>query len=255
MKRYVFLPQIVLLSMFYLLCSVTYTTAHESIMDDTQTSTENDISNHQVGKNITHLMYFTGTMCPHCAYVSPTLLCEKVRRHNILVVEYELHTNSINGPFFLKFHKKYKTGLSIPLLVAGVYDGGVLSGDIQILRNIDDLTKKFSGNTLPLLQGNKSFIDLNLQMLPGKPSIWYQDRMMTVKSVFAARNVGGKTNKLLKEFILEGNIPSDAISVSGDKLRVQFPGGSINFKYGFEYSGWLLYTDTLYTDILSNTHN
>lgn len=190
---------------------------------------------------IAYLVYFTGMQCPHCAITSPVLLKEKVRRYNIMIFEYELHSALDNGLILMSFDKKFNTGLGIPLLIADTTADGIFAGDQAILDSIDGVVGKFAGNKLIVQRGKKTFRELRLKSMMGEPAIWYKDRAVMVSSKAAVKSTTSEMNNKLKEFIIDGTVPLGATHIRNK--TVALPGGSITFSSAYKYGGWLLYTD------------
>jgi len=180
--------------------------------------------------SITHFIYFTGIGCPHCAKIDPILLKYQPRLSNIMIIEYEIYQSRINAPLLLQYDKKYHSGFGVPLLIESKKN--VFMGDEAIIENLKNILDK--GNNIPLINGEPSFMMLNLQALQGLPKIWYKNRI-------AIKKEKSNASEEIKQFLLNGitpegakNIKPKSVALSGDKVK---------FKNAVSYDGWLLMWD------------
>jgi hypothetical protein len=196
--------------------------------------------NQETNGEITYFVYFTGMYCPHCANVDHILLKEKVRKYNILVVEYEIHQNSQNGALLFPFHQKYQMPLGVPVLLADTQEDGMLIGDTPILEQIDSIISKFTGNKLLLNTQEEAFHKINFQTLQGTPTIWYKNRAAQ-KQEDENKEKNLDDQKAIKEFVIQGKIPQEVKHTEENVVNVA--GNSVSFDNAVEYKGWKLFFD------------
>jgi hypothetical protein len=210
-------------------------------------SNSNSVNNNQQESkqsDIAHFVYFSGLRCPHCANVDPILFKEKIRKNNILIVEYEIHENRDNGALLFPFHEKYKIPLGVPLLIATADSKDMFVGDQPILDNIDEAMQKFSGNKLILLSQEEKFNNIDLQKTKGSPAIWYKNRLAKKIAYQDTANKERDNQAIMEEikmFILHGIMPNGALQAQ--QKNVTISGSEIKFNNAFTHKGWLLYFD------------
>jgi hypothetical protein len=181
---------------------------------------------------VTYFIYFTGIRCPHCAKVDPILLGQKLRDNNIMVIEYEIHRESLNAPLIIIYNDKYKTGLGIPLLIAGDGKAKIAIGDKEILYSLDKMIFDNQENDILLPNNKVSFETLDISEMPGLPKIWYQNRLAIKKNILS------KENTEIKDFLIKGIIPE--INKNSDKKEVILSGQKVIFGNAVEINGWIL---------------
>jgi len=122
--------------------------------------------------------YFTGIGCTHCAKTDPIVLNDSLEKYPDLVVfEYEIYQQAENAPLNYQASEAYQTTFGIPRIIFGSED--YLVGDRQIENNMDSTVERLKSNKCPLIDGETtSFNNLDLSLLPGKPKIWHQNRIL-----------------------------------------------------------------------------
>lgn len=199
----------------------------------------------QVNKNIetisrslsdrTHFIYFTGVGCPHCANVDPVLLKDRVRNKNLMVIEYEIYQQRQNAPLLMDYNNNYKSGLGIPLIIAGDCKDNTVIGDASILKYLDEKIDDNKANCIVLPDLKVPFENLNISEIPGLPKIWYKNRL-AVKE-----DIKSDANEIIKAFLIDGIIPENA--KKSDKNQVSLSGDKIKFKTSIVINGWNLMSD------------
>lgn len=179
----------------------------------------------------TYFVYFTGIGCPHCANVDPLLLKHKVANTNIMVIEYEIYKDRANAPLLMEYHQEYNSRLGVPLLIAGKETS--VYGDEGILENINKIIDEKQGNNILLPKSTTTFKFLDLNDLPGNPKIWYQNRV-------AVRKEPSPASDKIKEFLLTGQVPADAVRYKNPPEPVELSNDEVIFKNATEYQGWVL---------------
>lgn len=187
---------------------------------------------HALNSNRTHLVYFTGIGCPHCANVDPILLKNKVKESELMVIEYEIYQHRQNAPLLMSYDNKYKTGLGVPLVIAGNNKDKSTVGDSPILRNLDKIIRYNKANDIVLPNKTISFENLDISQMPGLPKIWYKNRL-AVKD-----DVSSIENENIKEFLINGNIPQN--SKISNKTKAALSGDIATFKNAVKINGWTL---------------
>jgi len=189
-------------------------------------------------------VYFTGVGCPHCAVSDPIVLGElTVDYENLIVIEYEIYQQQVNGQFMFNYNSMYGSGLGVPLLIFGENDFKV--GDHPILDNIKvSLTSKSGGNPCPLVDGSKTdFKDLDISSLPGLPKIWTNGRILMKISE------GDVPSDFLSSLLISDSL-SDSIGEAAERgikienitaTPVPLSGSQIGFEYALEINdAWVL---------------
>ncbi|MBN1325166.1 MAG: hypothetical protein JW974_03020 [Alphaproteobacteria bacterium] len=182
--------------------------------------------------DITSLVYFTGIGCPHCAKVDPVLLKETLFNKNIIIVEYEIYQTNENAPLLMEYNNSINSGLGIPLIIAGNCDNKSVVGDLSILDKLDIIIKN-NGDCITLANGDKNkFEDIDLSKIPGKPNIWYKNKI-AIKN-----DTNSNANQEIKSFILTESIPTEAKKIKSKDVHLS--GDKITFKQAVEFNGWIL---------------
>ncbi len=184
----------------------------------------------------TNLIYFTGIGCPHCANTDPVVLKSRLRKGAVMVFEYEIYRDDVNGPLLIEYNKAYGARLAVPQIIAGPNkESDIVSGDTPVLRSLNTLIKMHKGNNILLSNEEVSFDELSLIKLPYKPKIWFKNRL-------ASREDGSSLqNKLIKDFLLNGNVPIEC--TPQNKTKAPISGGKIKFKNACRFDGWVLMYD------------
>lgn len=181
---------------------------------------------------ITHFVYFTGIGCPHCANVDPVLLKNKVREKDVMVIEYEIYQQRQNAPLLMTYNSKYKSGLGVPLLIAGDCKEKAVVGDRPILDKLDNLIEENKSNCVVLPNKKVPFEELDISQIPGLPKIWYKDRLAIKEDATSTEN------ETIKDFLIEGKVPEGA-NTSDDK-EAALSGSKVEFKNAVKINGWTL---------------
>ncbi len=190
-------------------------------------------------------IYFTGVGCPHCAKTDPVLLKDLLKKYpELVIIEYEIYQQMENSGLLFKYNEKYSSGLGIPLIIFNEDD--YIIGDNPILENVESYIEKYNNkNPCLLLDGKIKFEDLNINALPGKPKIWYRERILVkkdfsenekVKELLLAESV----EKKLKEFSNVKVVDAEDIPLSGDYVK---------FRKAVMVSNWLLQWNDINADI------
>ncbi len=131
-------------------------------------------------------VYFTGIGCPHCAKTDPVIFEKLIKNYpNLIIIEYEIYHQKKNILLLQKYCFDYdlKISCGIPLIFFGSQKENILSGDIPILRNIENKIKEKSKIKCALPdQKEKEFEKLDLTLLPGQFKIWRKDRILIRES-------------------------------------------------------------------------
>ncbi len=194
-------------------------------------------------------VYFTGIGCPHCAKTDPFLF-EKVlsENKNVVVIEYEVYHSSENAAVFEKYIDlanlpDFKKG--IPALYFDANQDQVIVGDRAIIQELNESGVFEGSNQCLLINGEKkSFKDVDVRNLPGKPKIWKGKRVLVKEDnshwIFAWKGEKIKTRKdefenssdILSQLIASDNfleVLKNAHYKSIDNYRVQLSGKSLYF--------------------------
>ena len=123
-------------------------------------------------------VYFTGIGCSHCANTDPIIFKDLLREYpNLIIIEYEIYQQRENAPLLEKYNQNYSSGLGIPLIIFKKDEHFI--GDKPITDNTRGAIENLKASPCPLINGIfQNFEDLNLTVLPGKPKIWTQNRIL-----------------------------------------------------------------------------
>lgn len=183
----------------------------------------------------TNLIYFTGIGCPHCAKTDPVVLKDRVRQGDVMIFEYEIYRDHMNGPLLMEYNKTYGARPAVPQIIAAPGDSGIVSGDTPLLRSLETLIKLHKGNDVMLSTKAVSFDDLSFVKLSHKPKIWFKDRMA------AREDSSSLQDESVKAFLLEGTVPEGCAPEK--KAYGQLSGSRIRFKAACRYDGWVFMYD------------
>lgn len=181
------------------------------------------------------LIYFTGIGCPHCANTDPVVLKKRVRKGDVMVFEYEIYRDSMNGQLLMEYHKAYGSKLAVPQIMAGAEKSDSVSGDTPVLKSLDTLISLHQGDGVLLSDGMVDFDDLSMVKIPYKPKIWFKNRLAVREDATSLQDLA------IKEFLLEGVIPAECEAEK--KSSVPLSGGKIKFNSACRYDGWVLMHD------------
>jgi len=173
-------------------------------------------------------VYFTFKNCHNCEVTDPMVLQEWTLRHDdLVIIEYYFPSWTDENAYLLGLYaEEYKSSASVPRLFLSGSE--VYAGRVQVPQ-AEEKIKGLGSNPCLLLDGAKSFNDLDLNELEGYPKIWANGRVLI-------RNNGGDvSNEFLKEILftddLEGLIESsdfDIEKIKGSPMPVAF--GEIEFE-------------------------
>jgi len=180
-------------------------------------------------ENLICAVYFTGIGCPHCAKSDPVVLNELLRKtDNLVVIEYEIYQDQVNAPLLDEYDFVFGTGYGIPKLI--FTENNVLTGDYPIIDNINTNLASMKNNPCLLLTGAKNFNEINLNDLPGKPKIWYKNKI--IKSLPSSNF----ESELVKKLLLSENMSFILKEYSWvsyslvEPKKIPLSGGSIPFQ-------------------------
>ena len=184
----------------------------------------------------TNIIYFTGVGCPHCAKTDPVVLKDRLRKGDMMVFEYEIYRDNVNGPLLMEYNKAYGARLAVPQIIAGTNaQTGIVSGDAPLLGSLETVVKLHEGNGVVLSSGEVSFDDLSLIKLPYKPKIWFKDRLAIREDSSSLQD------EKIKAFLLGDGIPKECAPQKN--ADVPLSGGTITFKNACRFDGWVLMYD------------
>ena len=182
--------------------------------------------------NRTSFVYFTGIGCPHCAKTDPVLFKEKVRHNDILIVEYEIYRESVNAPLLLNYYFFFEDQPGIPAIIAGNGKDETVSGDTPILQRMDRLIREHKGNGLTFPDKSLHLEKLRLTELPGRPKLWFRDR------VAVRQDLASQASHPIKLFVLTGRLPEGCTPIA--ERSVALSGGAVHFRKACAFKGWHL---------------
>ncbi len=183
----------------------------------------------------TNLIYFTGVGCPHCASSDPVVLKNRPRKGDVMIFEYEIYRDSVNGQFLMDYNKLYGASLAVPQIIAGPEKADIVSGNAPILKGLDTLISLHKNNDILLGDTHVSFGELSLVKLPYKPKIWFKDRVAIRKDSASLQSDS------IKDFLLKGIVPEDC--EKEEKAIVPLSGSKVKFKEACLFDGWVLMHD------------
>jgi len=179
--------------------------------------------------------YFTGVGCSHCAKADPIILKKSLKEDSdLVVIEYEIYQQPENAVFNYEASQNYDSSWGIPRLVFSKEN--VIAGDRPIMNNFEPALKFLINNECPLINGQKiSFEELNINSLPGKPKIWYKNRIL----IKTGEGVDGEmAKKLLISSGFEDLLKENNLLEISPKV-VSLSGGKREFDKAVELSGWI----------------
>ncbi len=192
-------------------------------------------------KEPTAIVYFTGVGCPHCAKVDLALLAGWTRKYpNLIVFEYEIYQQRQNAGLLENYNQEYQSGLGIPL---AIFDkSSSIRGDRPILDSFENELEKQEGNRFLLRDGSQiAFENLNINLLPGYPKIWMNDRI-AVKTKPTIHSPEG-VSQLVKEFLISED-PRQVFEGQPYQLKepeaIALSGSQQEFGNAAQLDSWLL---------------
>jgi len=183
----------------------------------------------------TNIVYFTGIGCPHCAKTDPVVLNKRLRQGDVMIFEYEVYQDKVNGPLLLDYNKTYKAKLAVPQIIAGAEASDIVSGDAPLLKSLDTLISIHKGNDVVLGDVPVSFGALSMIKLPYKPKIWFKDR------IAIREDSASLQSDTIKAFLVDGTVP-EGCTEQEDK-SAPLSGGQIKFGSACSFDGWVLMHD------------
>lgn len=196
-------------------------------------------------------VYFTGIGCTHCARADPLVLEQMPEKYpNFIIIEYELyHQYAYNAQLISYYNSQYSSGLGIPLIILGKDE--YIGGDLPILDNLERIIENKESNPCPLSDGSSiSFNNLNINTIPGRPKIWFQNRILLKTSDSSS------DSQLLKDLLLEDNVSvvlSDKTYEIVEPYPVLLSGKNVLFDNAIEINGWLFQWNGSPLEIITTT--
>jgi glutaredoxin len=186
--------------------------------------------------NTVCVVYFSGIGCPHCAKTDPVVLGKLPVEYNgsLVIIEYEIYQHQDNNHLAGKYLQKYGVKQGIPQIVLGANNSIV--GDTPILDTFPALVDNLRehGNPCPLLEGDKTFEELDLNTLPASPQVWVKDRIL-IKT-----GSGNADDSLLKRLVDSKSVLSEDGVSEAEPMSVTLSDGKIDFGRAAKAGGWIL---------------
>ena len=180
-------------------------------------------------------VYITGIGCPHCAKSDPILLKSMVPKYdNLIIIEYEIYQKRENALLLSAYNDFYESSLGIPKVIFSKEKK--IIGDSPIVNNIEWVVSGLESNPCPLLDGGKSFEDIQLNDLHGIPSIWRNNRILIRESK------DNKDNELFKKLLLNDDVEDVLKSKYYEIVEaepVALSGSKVEFDNAIRIDGWL----------------
>ncbi len=118
------------------------------------------------------ITYFSGIGCPHCAKTDPFLFKKLINTTNLIVIDYEVYREPINAQLLSYYCNKYQINCGIPIVF--INETKIIIGDEQIINEL----MKYDDNKIILPNKTISINELNINELPAKPKIWYNNSVL-----------------------------------------------------------------------------
>jgi glutaredoxin len=189
----------------------------------------------------TCVVYISGIGCPHCAKTDPYIF-ENFERLNLTIIKYEIYREKENAKIAMDYWKKY----NIPMHKRGVPfilfdEKNYIVGSYPILENLEIYSKKFENNECLLLDEKKKFDEIDFNYLPGKPKIFYNNRILVKgKSYLSSEIIKEALNENISIFIEKYK---DIIEKNNEKC-VEYSFGKKCFSESILINDWQLFFDT-----------
>lgn len=207
-----------------------------------------NFSSASVSENdVVFAVYFTGIGCSHCAKVDQVIFEQSLAEHdNFAVIEYEIYQDRNNAPLFdqccdslnlpacIPFGSTPCKG--IPLISFSNEHSNILTGDKNILKQLDSKLSTIRNNSCSLLGNAANFSDLDFNNLLGSPKIWISNKILIRNSDANFNNTTLK-NLLLTDDI--GTVLQDQEYNKVESQSVLFSGGKIEFDNAVSLNGWI----------------
>ncbi len=185
-------------------------------------------------------VYFTGVGCPHCAKTDPVVLGDLLNQHpSLIIIEYEIYNQQVNGPLLYQYDEQYGSGLGVPLIIFSEEQN--LKGDSPILDNIDGILEALKDNVCLLNNGSEAyFTNLDIASLAGAPKIWHQNKILV------KYKEGESDSQLLRQLVLSSN--TDQVLANSDYINVEpvampLSGSNVEFEHAVVVDNWLFQWD------------
>lgn len=187
-------------------------------------------------------VYFTGIGCPHCAKADPILLEDTVPYQEVLVIEYEIYQKDVNAGLLYDYNTNYGTRLGVPQLISN--QNTYYTGDKQINDVCDECSDVVSlADNLCVLQNKTiSLSELDFNSLPGKPVIWYDNKVLIRTNISNSYD-----SNILKQLLVADlnklqikNITSEENLTFLTPQPVPLSGSKVEFDNAVELNGWIL---------------
>ena len=171
-----------------------------------------NFSSASVSENdVVFAVYFTGIGCSHCAKVDQVIFEQSlVEYDNFAVIEYEIYQDRNNAPLFDQCCDKLDLPAcipfgptpckGIPLISFSNEHSNILTGDKDILKQLNGKLSTIKNNHCALLGDAINFSDLDFNNLPGSPKIWMSNKIL-IKNSDQSFN-----NTILKSLLLQDDI-------------------------------------------------
>ena len=187
----------------------------------------------------TCIVYISGIGCPHCAKVDPFIF-NNFEKLNLTVIEYEIYKDKENVIVATNYWQKYNIPYyGVPFIFFD--EKNYIVGSEPILKNLEEYSKKFENNECLLLNGKKKFDEIDFNSLPGKPKIFYNNRILVKGNSYLS-------NEIIKEALNE-NISifiekyKDTIEKNNEKC-VEYSFGKKCFSDSILIKDWQLFFGT-----------
>ncbi len=192
------------------------------------------------------IVYFTGIGCTHCARVDPILLKKMpFENKNLAIIEYEIKAIKENAQLIVEYNKKYSSGLGYPLIVLNEYEFYVSR---DIIPKVERSLAQGKVNNVPFPEsiypnGTTAFENIEFSKLAGKPSIWYngkvivryQDGETPIDDKILHRILNAETTEEIEEIIKQYDYHTI------DDKKIQLSQAEIIFDNTIHIPGWKIY--------------
>lgn len=179
------------------------------------------------------VIYINGIGCPYCAKVDPILL-DYALKGKVIVIEYEIYKKPENSQIALNYWQKYNVpsfSYGIPFVFFSSQE--YLVGYAPILQNLESYLLKYNESICLLLDGIKRFEEIDLNSLPGKPSIWYKDMIIVKGNTYL-------TNEIIRKFFEDLESIKNLLSESSEKC-FEYSYGKKCFEKAYSFYDWKIY--------------
>ncbi len=183
----------------------------------------------------TCIVYFSGIGCPHCAKTDPFLFKQFLNSNkDVVVIKYEVYHHQDNAQLMYKYNEVYNTPLGVPLLLFD--EKNVLVGDAPIINNLYKFYSNLNGSKCLLPDGKVPFDELDLNSLPGSPTVWANGRV-------AFRQDKSFDSRAVKEILLSGNIVDILNKTNYTPVKpkdIELSGDIYSFENAVYIDGWVV---------------